>query len=443
MLKTFFFLIKLSLFSAIAVWFLLNPGTVKVDWLGVVHEVHVGIAVLGVILLSILGMIVLHIFLTIRNFPQIWRNFYAKKQEKKGYQNFTEGLAALAMDDLDTAREKILKTQILLGESPLPLILTALSSQKSNDYAGATRVYGILLKNKSTEFLGYYGLTQTSKSQKDYQAAYLYAKKAFELAPSSKWVLMTLFHLSLRLQDYEESFYFLKKIKKYKVLDLQKLNHWEAVFLFLKALKEPDIKSKIKNLQRSLDIDPSFIPAVLEFKNFGKPYKIERALISSLKINPHIEVAKAYVNLYGGVSSAEKIKRSEDVLNFSNAHYVGHLILTKTALDEGFSGIARTHLDLAILSNQGLTPTLRSLSLKIQDIEGSLFSRASKGPIDSTFNLKPDKIWECQYCFMPHDHWDFICKGCDQLDTILWKEPHFQHTPPLEDITLISLGDPY
>ena len=427
MLKTLFFLIKLSLLAGALIWFLRNPGIVKIEWLDTTTEIPVGVAILVIAGSSIILMMILQIFLFLKKIPDIWSKFWEKQQEKKGYQNFTEGLAALAMDDLETAREKMLKTQKLLGESPLPLILTALAAQKANDYVSAARVYGVLLKNKSTEFLGYYGLTQTSKSQRDYQAAYLYGKKAFELVPSGKWIVITLFKLSLRLKDYTDAQYFLKKIRKYNLLKKDQLNHYEAILSFLKGIEASDPKVRIINFQKSFDNDSSFIPAVLCVKDalieIEKPHKAEKALKASLKVNAHPDVAEAYVNLYDDISSGEKMKRAENVLMFSNSDYVGHLIIIQTALKEGFTGIARTHLDLAIVSNQGSSPKLNFFSQQLKELDGNIISWSSKNVSEKTLSSKVDKTWQCTLCLNTYNQWDFICKECDQEDTISWKDP--------------------
>ncbi len=432
MLKTLFFLLKLFFLSVIVVWFFKNPGTVRIEWFETVHEIPVMVAVLGVLMISIVFMLVLHVFLFFRKLPDIWRRFWEKQQEKKGYQNFTEGFAALAMDDLETAREKMIKTQTLLGESPLPLILAALAAQKANDHVSAARVYGMLLKNKSTEFLGYYGLTQTAKSQRDYPAAYLYGKRAFELSPSGKWVVISLFELSLRLKDYTEAQYFLKKIKKYNAVKKDQLRHYEAVLSFLKGMDEPDQKSKIGYFQKSFESDPSFIPAVLAFTDAAihleRPGKAEKLLKTSLKLSPHPDVAQAYVDLYEGISSGEKMKRAENVLLYSNANYVGHLIVIQTALKEGFTGIARTHLDLALVSNEGSSPKLNFLTQQLKELDGNIIPWSSKNTLEKIVSSKADKTWQCTSCLTTYPQWDFICRECDQADAIFWKDP-LNHKP--------------
>jgi uncharacterized membrane-anchored protein len=439
MAKGIFLLIKLGILGAIIFWFVINPGTVTIDWFSHSYRIHVGLALLGVIILSIVCMIVLYGILTLREIPQIWRSFQDKSRERRGYQNFTQGLCALAMEDFETAREKISKTQFFLGESPLPLILTALSAQRSNDYASAARAYGLLLKNKSTEFLGYYGLTQTTNAQKDYPASYLYAKKSFELESSSKWAILTLFQLSLRLENYDQSFYFLKKIKKHQVLKNEKLQHAHALFFYLQGMGMNDIKVKLKLLQKSFDFDSSFIPCVLAINEnlciLEKYKNAQRVLEKSLKTNPHPDVAYQYVHLRTNYSSAQKVKRAEHVLKITNAHYVGHLILTQTAIEEGFTGIAQTHLDFAILINGGLCPKLNLLAQSLEDLDGIPTHISSQ----MTFSQKQEKVWQCHSCGYIYERWNLICVECDRIDTIDWKEPHLYHTPQKQfALSLIS-----
>lgn len=423
MIRTFFFLLKLALLGGVIFWFSLNPGTLTIEWLGHFYKIHIGLGILAVLIASILGMILLYIFLTLKKLPQIWRNFQNKSREKKGYQSFTQGLTALAMEDFETAREKILKTQFFLNDSPLPLILTALSAQKSNDYASATRVYGLLLKDKATEFLGYYGLTQTANAQKDYPAAYLYAKKALEIEPSSKWCILNLFYLSLRLGDHDQSFVFLKKIKKHKIFGTSKIKHLESLCYYIKVGK---------SLQKAFDINPSFIPCALdlakEYMMLDKFKNAEKILEKSLKANPHPDTAYLYVHMYDNFSSAQKIKRAENIVKITNANYVGHFILTQTAIEEGFTGIARTHLDLAILCNQGVSNKLKLLANALESLDHIPFHLSSKEIISQ----KQEKAWQCDSCGHVSHHWSLICTMCDQIDQINWKETTFNNQVTLQ-----------
>ncbi len=420
MIKTFIFLLKLALVGGAIFWFTLNPGSLTIEWFDHVYKIHIGLGILGILVVSVFGMIVLYIFLTLKKLPQIWRDFRNKSREKKGYQSFTQGLTALAMEDFETAREKILKTQFFLNDSPLPLILTALSAQKSNDYASATRVYGALLKDKTTEFLGYYGLTQTANSQKDYPAAYLYAKKALELEPSSKWCISNIFYLSLRLNDIEQSFVFLKKIKKYKIFDHQKIKHLESVCYYLMGGK---------SLEKGFDTDPSFVPCALalakEYIFLDKFNKAEKVLEKSLKEKAHPDTAYLYVHLQDKFSPAQKIKRAEYIVKITNANYVGHFILAQTAIEEGFTGIARTHLDLAILCNQGVSFKLKLLANALESLDHVPLHLSSKEIISQ----KQEKTWLCDSCGHVTHNWSLICVVCDQIDQINWTSPVFNSNP--------------
>lgn len=83
MIRTFFFLLKLALLGGVIFWFSLNPGTLTIEWLGHFYKIHIGLGILAVLIASILGMILLYIFLTLKKLPQIWRNFQNKSREKK------------------------------------------------------------------------------------------------------------------------------------------------------------------------------------------------------------------------------------------------------------------------------------------------------------------------------------------------------------------------
>jgi hypothetical protein len=134
--------------------------------------------------------------------------------------------------------------------------------------------------------------------------------------------------------------------------------------------------------------------------------------------NPHLQVAEAYVDLYENLSPAQRIKRAEDVLSFTRSSFEGHFVLAKTAIFENFTGIAKVHLDLAILSNQGSTPKLQNLKIKLD----SNPHKTEHIPYLSGSD-KEDKTWQCKSCATLFDFWDLICNHCDEIDTIIWQSP--------------------
>ena len=415
------FFLKITLLSTIILWFMLNPGTVVMTWLGYHYEAPVGLVIAGILGLSALGMFLLQGIAFLKSIPSKFKTWQQKKKEKRAYNSFTEGLAALSMNDLATAQQKALETQMLLHDSPLPLILAAQTAEKAKDYPASTRAYGLLLKDKKTEFLGFYGLTCVSMNERDYEAAYLYATKAMVLEKKSLWALKILFEVNLRLNSFDEALKILKQRKSLEK-DHKIFEHYLSMTLYLKAMHEGFQKKKL--FLKAFEADSSFVPCSLELSKFfqqEKSYKkAEKILEKAISIFPHPHLLNLYINLKDDFTAAQKVQRAEKIVEWTRSHYEGHMILSEEALKGGFTGIARTHLDLAMLA-KGPSSKIKALSLELQSITADGYTMKSQDLVERHNFVEKESSWKCKSCHESFDVWTLICGHCGQFDSIDWQ----------------------
>src|SRR5262245_23719039 len=103
MLKALWFMIKVGVLTAAAIWIAERPGTVKIEWLEYTVTVHVGLGLLVVVGTMLLAIFVYNIIRTFVDFPKAYRRYSEIKSREKGYRALTLGLTAVAAGDAKAA----------------------------------------------------------------------------------------------------------------------------------------------------------------------------------------------------------------------------------------------------------------------------------------------------------------------------------------------------
>ena len=164
MIRALWFLLKVAVVIAIAIWLADRPGTVSVHWLGYAVEAPFWVALL--VTLAALGIAALGYRLLrglIRTPQRIRRHSRARRRER-GYRALTQGMVAIAAGDAPTARKMARKADGLLNEPPLTMLLSAQAAQLQGDERAAKQYFEAMLERPETAFLGMRGLlTQAIK----------------------------------------------------------------------------------------------------------------------------------------------------------------------------------------------------------------------------------------------------------------------------------------
>ena len=102
--RVLFFLLKIGVIGALAVFFALEPGRVSIDWQGWAIDMPVGIFALVLILAVLLFVYAERIRQILFRFPGRWRAHRTAIREMKGYRSLTLGMVAVAAPTTPYAR---------------------------------------------------------------------------------------------------------------------------------------------------------------------------------------------------------------------------------------------------------------------------------------------------------------------------------------------------
>ena len=168
-----------------AAWYADHPGSLVLHWAG--WQLEASLAVVAVLLvLSFALLLTLYKLLRwLQAGPGAWSRHRQDKQRRQGYEALSRGLVAVAAGDGKEARRLAKRTDVLLNDPPLTLLLSAQAAQLEGDEAAALSYFEAMRERPETEFLGLRGLLAYARRHDDSVKALELARRAFELRPET------------------------------------------------------------------------------------------------------------------------------------------------------------------------------------------------------------------------------------------------------------------
>lgn len=187
MVRIVFFLILTALAVTAAVTLAGFPGLVRIEWLGRIVELPIGVGIAGLLSVALLGAIAFWIFRAIWRTPKAVGQALGKRRANKGYQAVSAGMLAVAAGDAGEAKRQARKAEQLLANLPLARLLSAQAAQLDGDEGAAKQYFEAMLDDRQTEFLGVRGLLTLAAKDGDRPTTLKLSKQAMALKPTSPW----------------------------------------------------------------------------------------------------------------------------------------------------------------------------------------------------------------------------------------------------------------
>lgn len=427
MIRALWFLLKLAIVIAVAIWLVERPGTVSVNWLGYAIETSFTVALL--IGLAALGVAALGYRLirgVLRTPTRLRRHSRARKRER-GYRALTQGMVAVAAGDAPTARKMARKADGLLNEPPLTMLLSAQAAQLQGDERAAREYFTAMLDRPETAFLGLRGLlTQAIKSGDRVEALQL-ARKARALQPNTPWLLGTLYDLEARSGDWASAEGTLQQAIQAGAIPTEDGRRHRTVLLLersFEAERRGRGDAALSHAQSAHDLMPDYVPAAARLTRLlvaaSKLKPAAKVVERTWRQSPHPDLADAYREVLNGYDPLTRVKLFEKLLAQAPNHAESHIALARIALEAKLWGEARAHLNsaLAIEPSRRLFRLLAELERSERHDEAAArdwMAKAAAAPADPA--------WTCGSCNAVSHAWGGLCGHCGAFDSLEWKAP--------------------
>lgn len=427
MIRALWFLLKVAVVIAAAIWLADRPGTVSVHWLGYAVEAPFWVALL--VTLVALGIAALGYRLlrgTIR-LPQRLRRHSRARRRERGYRALTQGMVAIAAGDAPTARKMARKADVLLNEPPLTMLLSAQAAQLQGDERAAKQYFTAMLERPETAFLGMRGLlTQAIKSGDRVEALNL-ARKARGLQPNTPWLLGTLYDLEAQAGDWAAAEGTLQQAIQAGAIPTEEGRRHRAVLLLersFEAERRGRADAALSHAQAAHDMMPGFAPAAVRLARLQvaadrlKPAAkvVERAW----RHEPHPELADIYRTIVSSYDALTRVRLFQKLVRQAPDSAESHLAVAQAAVEAQLWGEARQHLNRAM----EIGPTRRTYRLMAELDRGERHDEeAAKDWLAKAADAPEDPVWTCSSCGAVSHNWGGLCGHCGAFDSLTWKSP--------------------
>jgi HemY protein len=426
MIRALFYLLQLAILVALGVWLAENPGSVRIDWQGWRIETSFAILAAGVGLVALVAALVYRFWNALTRAPRQWVIARRERRRRRGYAALTQGMVAVAAGDADEAQRQARRADVLLGEPPLTMLLSAQAAQLNGDEQAAERYFTAMLERPETDFLGLRGLLMQAERRGDRARALELAERAHRLRPRTPWVLQTLYRLQLEAEAWAPAEQTLADARRHAGMDEAEARRHQAVINLqmaeAEAAQDPD--GAIKRAQKALDLAPELSPAAVLLARLharaGRQRKAERLVEEAWAQGPTRDLAQAYGRIWPDETALAQVKRFERLASHSPGHPESLFAQAEAALSAELWGNARRDL-LRVLE---IAPSSRAYRMLARLEESEKADReAARAWLDRGTEAPAEAGWVCRSCGAEATRWTARCGHCGQFDGLRWGQP--------------------
>jgi HemY protein len=427
MIRALWFIAKLAIVIAIAVWFIEHPGDLRIDWLGFVVETTVFLATVALLAAIGVAIVLYRVVRAILGAPGRWGRWSGRRHREAGLRALARGWTAVAAGDAPAARRYAAEAERHLRDPELTQLLSAQTAQLSGDERSAEQHFRSMAERPETAFLGVRGLLNRAVQEGDRDEALRLARRAHDLRPRTPWVLTTLFDLEARAGNWERAQQILGEAERAGAIpEMEARRHRAAVLLERSFEAELDGKAAeaLTHAGRAFDLQPAFAPAAARVARLlarnGKHKQAMRAVERAWKLEPHPELAEAAREAAPDQDPLAAVKRFERLLSLSPDRHEAHVALAEASLRARLWGEARNHLAKAL----AIRPSARVYRLLAELAESEHGDTAgARDWLDKAATAPRDAHWACERCRAPAPGWRGICPSCGSFDSLEWRRP--------------------
>lgn len=441
MVRIAWFIFKLTLIAAIAVWIAGLEGRVNIAFLhntdGSADRYTSDIDVRFFLFTLLVAVSVIVIINDIARFlmriPQDVRRHAQLRHHEKGLEALTRGLTSIAAGDAKAAAYQARRAEKFLpAQNGLPLLLKAQAARLRGDETLAEQNFEALLTHEDTSFLGLRGLLQASLSRGDYFRALDLARQASLKHPDQGWIVKTVYELETRARDWDQAMLSLTRAEKMGAIPQDKALRDRIAILMVKAEKaraEGNLKEEKNRIKKAFKYDAAFTPAALQLAKLymqdGKTRAATRVVEKSWAAGPHPDLVKLWDALQPPHKANDTLSRlhwHERLAALNPDHPESHIMLARIHMDQKFWGDANHHLKQA---EEGGAIDARTYRLRAElEDQTTRLDEFVMSWQDKAAMALPEKTWVCTESGRIYDRWHPVAMPHGSFNTIVWDHPH-------------------
>ncbi|MGV8838888.1 MAG: heme biosynthesis HemY N-terminal domain-containing protein [Bauldia sp.] len=428
MIRILVLLIVVFALAAGFVWLADNPGEIAVTVAG--YEVRTTLMALAIAILVLIVAIVI-VWALVRvliRAPFAIRRQNRDRRKELGQVALSKGLIAAGAGDAALAAHYAAELRHYARGEPTTLYLAAEAARLSGDTMGARSTYETMVARPDTRLLGLRGLFFEAQARGDDAAARSFADEGFREKPGIAWAANALLDYQAADGEWAAALTTLSTLTSAGTIDAARGKRLKAILLTARAEQleaaEPETARDLAVEAHHLvpDLVPAAVLASRVLSRLGDVRKAGRVIETSWRIEPHPDLAAAYMSIRPGESGRDRLKRIRALVKIRANHLEGQLALARAAIEAQDWHTAREELQSVVASH----PSERAYLMMAEIEEGEhrdigrardWLSRAVRAPRDPAWTADG-------FVF---DHWEPVSPISGRIDAFEWKVPAERH----------------
>ncbi len=426
MIRFLGFLFRLALLVALAVWLADRPGTARIVWHDYIIETSAAVLGLGTLAIGFVFYLLFRFWHLIKHGPERWKLHRKLQKMRRGQDQLTEGLIAIAGGNASEAGRLAVGARKLLGPTAATQMLQAQAAQLAGDHHAAQNIFRSLAANSDSAVLGYRGLIMNARREQDWAEVSALTEKLRDIKPNTPWLNLISFELLARKQEWDQAAGALAKVQQARLIDPSRAKHYRAALLAAAAQNHARLGQShdaLATAEQAVRLDPSWAPALIVLAEqqlqAGQRRAANRTVEKNWARTPHPQLASIYRDSFSdpldGYKYVEKLCRDNEDAPESR------LVLAEAALAADIWGETRRHLIALISRNQATQAVFRMLARLERRESGD--EQAALQWMTKAVDAAPDPIWLCRSCGGGQTEWSGTCSHCGSFDSLHWQSP--------------------
>ncbi len=344
---------------------------------------------------------------------------------EKGYNYFMQAMIALSNKDKRTAIQASYKMKKLINNNDsLSLFLNSEIFKIEKKFDKLQIVHEEMIKNKSTETLGYKGLMEQNLKNQDYHHAFIYGERLFELNPYIEKLYPTLVNIIAKSKNWNQLILITKKAYNKKIIETNTYNVNTSISYYeiskIKMYSDPH--ESLSLILKAIRLNKGFTPFV----------KLHlEILIHMNEVSKLLKVIKKYWNespsstlrkMLSSLLKENKLDAIDDIqliIKNNNKNEESKKLLVDFAIKNTNWALARENISGLITKSPD-----RELCEFMAMIE--LGENNDKQKSDAWYlraqNSNLDKIWVCKISNISQIDWSSVSDG-GFFNSLEWEHP--------------------
>jgi len=420
-------IIEILIIAAIVFWFIQNPGTIQINWLGYATETRVDIAVL-ILFVFIFIIVILHgIYRKIVTFPEKWKEAQKKKQMYHALDLILENFEARAAKNIKKTLNTMKSLEKLFPEHKLIEKIKGISFLEEGRDKKALRIFEKLSHSPQTKFLGLKYLVEYYLKNGSDEQVLTTLREIFYTCPHQTEFHRLLLRYEIKDQSWKNAITVIMSMMKHREITAVDFRRLKGSVLFFWGKSEYENQKDLDHLklvEEAYELRPGFSPIACflayAYLENNQSDQAKAVIERSWRTMPHIDLVTCYREIHKEQSVMEWIKTIEKLHALNPDSLMSHFYMLQACFDAELWGQVKSHLEIILKKepHEGALFYYNQLKTLKPEIAASLDKF-----ISTDIDPKSFPAWQCKECGVLQQEWEFFCTSCHEMNSLLWGLP--------------------